>query len=234
MNNRDDDAQRTDDSGGQESLPPRPRWLRLFNIILFLYGGSLLLSGLDGLKLGGFSSTWSLPSGFSVGSIEELVVRGIGRAAGTTDKTFPVLAQTVTISRLVLAGLLLFGAVAISMADVRARVVVMVSAGVGAAYHIGNAIVTLLVVRPQFLASPAWQELARDHSDNQAIALNTLSSTRELAGWILLINPLAAGFVGSAFAVLLIRYFGGKKGRAYYDELNQARARDIARIGGGT
>ena len=108
----------------------------------------------------------------------------------------PVAVRVNALSKLVLALLLLYAVAAVFSADPRARGATVLAAWVGIVHQIGDGLFLFLVVRPRSVA-----ELV---SVTDAIIVGT-------------------GLLGVAFSVLLLTFFGGRRGRGVFGSQRHPR-----------
>jgi hypothetical protein len=101
----------------------------------------------------------------------------------------PVAVKVNALSKLALALLLLYAVAAVFTSDARARASVLLAAWAGIAYQIGDGLFLFLVVRPR-----------------------SVSELVSLADVFI----VATGLVGVAFSVLLLAFFGGRRGRVFF------------------
>lgn len=129
------------------------------------------------------------------------------------------------------ASLLLFAVAAIATRDKRGRAVAMAAAWAGIVFNLANAAVFMLFVRPGILRrAPQWIDEVRALTKGSG---QEAASSEMVDGWaqvVLLGMPVLAALLGVAFAVVVLVFFGGRRGRAYYG-LNPTVATGAARTG---
>ena len=183
--------------------------------------GALMLGAAFQLLLDGMSKMSTTPS--------ELAGSLLGGAA--TDPAnarqaalFEGLAKTLNgldprawriygLAKIALAGLLLYTVAALWTNDRRGQKAAVAAAWAGIAYQVGSAAFLIGYVRPGVLAvAPAWVDALVAAEPEGPPAEQWL----EAAGLLLLALPLGLALLGIGFSVLLLVFFKGPKGRAFY------------------
>jgi hypothetical protein len=128
---------------------------------------------------------------------------------------------------------LLFAVAAIATNDARGRAAALAAGAAGIAFHVGNALHFLLLFRNAFLArlEPRVSSLlAARPADVGADGVDGLMA---LLGTVSLVLPLVSAAVGIGFSVVVLRLFGGSRGRAFYGVPDRAASRAAERPPGG-
>jgi hypothetical protein len=216
-------------TGRAQSPTHRPRWFVLLASLTLFYGGVLLVASLE---------TWRephapahLPATQTVSSSEDPAESERARAReAITEKLAEVNARVVaTHERRIrgnaavsvpLALLMLFAAASMLSRDRRGRAIALTAGWVGIAYQLGTLWLTYPVVRDYATqASPLLAQLAALTGKAQEP-----SASPELVANIVIAFPvvMTLGAIGSS--LVLIRYFGGRRGRVLYG-LERAESR---------
>jgi hypothetical protein len=192
---------------------PRPGWVVVLGGLMLLFAFHLFLGGLSGLS--GPGSPAVDGSGTVAGTevAQAALRRALMQAFAQVDAG---MLRTHAVAQIVLAVVMMFAVAAIATNDRRGRPAALAAAWVGIVYHLGSALFFVFVVRAGLLASaPSWID--------QVVALTggpdpgrsrqeLLSSTSTL----LLLAPLTVCLLGIGFSLIVMRFFGGPRGRAFY------------------
>jgi hypothetical protein len=119
--------------------------------------------------------------------------------------------------RLAYASLLLFTVAAVATRDRRGRAAALIGAWVGIAHHLAAAAAFLLLIRPAILRrAPDWLDEVRalTRTGGQEAVSSDLVGT--WAQTVLLGAPIFGAILGVGFSLLLLVFFGGRRGRSYY------------------
>jgi hypothetical protein len=172
-------------------------------VAMLLFGGNLLMGGISRLRGAG-------AAGGST-AFTQSVLKDLQAVTQSTAEAHPVAVRVNAVSKVVLGLLLLFAVAAVFSADRRARTAALVAAWVGIGYHLGDAVFSFLVMRKGIVAAaPLLASLAASQSPGSAVlSAEEVVSLADLA-------VVVTGAVGIAFSVVLLAYFGGRKGRVFY------------------
>lgn len=144
----------------------------------------------------------------------EAVARAYHAMSDTYARAHPYVLPAQASAKLVLGLALLWVVATLIAMDRRGRGAAIVAALLSVAYFIGTTVLELLVVRAgAAAATPALAEaLARNAgADALGIAELTVFATR-----FLVMVPLVSGAFGVALSALVLLFFAGRRGRAYY------------------
>jgi hypothetical protein len=195
----------------------RPIWVVLLASVMVVVAFNMFLGGLSALADG--------PSGLAGGSMDG---DGAGIEAGAASRALqravvlafqrvdPVLLRGYAAAKLALSALMLFAVAAIATNDRRGRPATLAAAWVGIAYYIAGALFFIMFVRGRLMDAAAdWAREVHGLHDPSFPA----GSPEEVLSWarqMLVIVPVGAALLGVGFSVLLIAFFGGRRGRAFY------------------
>ena len=136
--------------------------------------------------------------------------RGIVLALERMD---PRLTRGFAASKLVIGALMLFAIAGIATNDRLARRGTLVAAWAGIPYHVGFALFYGLFLRGEmFQVSSEWIPYLK-HMES---TLPRGTTVARIMNQILVIFPVGVALLGVGFSVVLIAYFGGNRGRAFY------------------
>ncbi len=180
--------------------------MMLFAFHLFL-GGLSAFSGTEGGPVDGSATAPGAEAA------QVALRRALMQAFAQVDAT---MMRSHAVAQIVLAIVMLFAVSAIATNDRRGRPAALAAAWVGIVYHLGSALFFVFVVRAGLLASaPTWidQVVAlTGGADAGRSRQELLSSTSTL----LLLVPLTVSALGVGFSLIVMRFFGGPRGRAFY------------------
>jgi hypothetical protein len=181
---------------------PRPTWVVVLAMAMLAFGGHLLTVG-----IGGLGRPATLPT--SDAAVE---LQGIGAIVSSLAEAHPVAVRLNAISKVLLGLLLLYAVAAVFSSDPRARKATLVAAWVGIAYHFANGVFAFLVVRPGVVqAAPLLASLVASRRGPGAPALSGADMISLHDVFI-----VGTGLAGVAFSVLLLTFFGGRRGRGFF------------------
>jgi hypothetical protein len=208
---------------GTRVLPARrPRWMVLLAGLLVVAGFHLLVGGLSAWRTAPAALPGSAeqPSAVSEDLSPDVVLRrSLAAALARVD---PVAVRAHAGARVILGLLFLFVVAAILMKDPRGRSAALTAAWGGIIYHVASALYFLLLVREGMLAeAPRWAE-ALIALQGQTPMESTGSARAELiamADTLLVASAIVVAVVGIGFSLVLMAYFGGRQGRAFYGVL---------------
>jgi hypothetical protein len=198
----------------------RPTWLILLSALTLLYGGSLLVSSLDGLGHPHSSARPPIPRALT--PAEEVLARQIAdvdaRVAGEHARAL----RGKAIASLPVGLVMLFAAAAMMSRDRRGRALALGAAWLGIAYQLATACLTYPVLRDFARAgAPLYAQFL-------ALGNDAAGATPELISKMLLASFTFTSVIAIAGSLVMIRYFGGRRGRILYG-LERPRATERAR-----
>lgn len=199
----------------RQALARRPTWVVVLAMAMMAFGGHLLTGGLSILRgLGASEVTMpaAVPSGDAAAEASAVASRDLAAVARSAGREHPWAVRGIAAAKVSLGLLLLFAVAAVLTWDPRGRMAVLIAAWAGIAYHIGDALFLFLVVRKGVVAAaPQLASLAA--ANGETLSPEAMAS---LADTAMLIVTLVTTAVGMAFSVVLLTYFGGRRGRALY------------------
>jgi hypothetical protein len=221
---------------GPSAPTHRPNWLLVLSSITLVYGGLLLVSGLSGLRdpasAAKFPMTRPLAPEEEARTLELMSINAqiVARHAGAIRGRGA--ASTV------LALLMLYSAAAALSRDRRGRTVTLAAAWLGIVYQVGSLPLMIPIANDyaaasapflaRMIASETAAASAASSSDPKttaggdatAAAPNDSSPRPEtvaaLMHTVFLGVPIGTAVLGIMGSLLLITYFGGRRGRALY------------------
>jgi len=205
--------------GGLRLTAGRPRWVTVLAVLMLLAGARLFFGSLTDLR--------RLATGRSMVEVrldgladanQEVLIRGQLALDEAVDRAHPVAAVVQAVARLALALAYLFAVAAVFSGDPRARPVSLIAAWAGMALHLGSGAFLLAVVRPGVArAVPVLQEVAAKAHARTGDAPPALADLAQLTSTLMVQVPLLSSALGVAFCVLLLVYFGGRRGDLFYN-----------------
>jgi hypothetical protein len=190
-------------------------WMVVLSGLMLVSAFQLFLDGLTGLRGGPLVRASGEPSaGVDDAAATELLMRILAMALERVD---PTLVKAHAASKILVAAVLLYAVAAVASNDRRGRSGALAAAWASIAYHVSSALYSALVVRAGLLATaPQWRSqllaLQRLASDADAGRMEVLGR----ADTLLLVGPILVSLVGVGFGVVLLAYFGGRRGRSFY------------------
>jgi hypothetical protein len=182
----------------------------LLSSLTLMYGGFLLVSSLETLR--DPHAQAHLPVTRALTPAEDEIARQLADVSARVTTAHVRSIQGNAAASLPVALLMLFAAAATLSRDRRGRDVALAAAWIGIAYQVGTLVLTLPIVRDY--ATQASPLLAR------LVALQAVPSdvaaTPELLAKLVMALPVVTAAVAIAISFVLIRYFGGRRGRVLY------------------
>lgn len=208
----------------------RPTWMVVLASLMVVVSFHLFLGGLSALADGPTRLAGAPVEGGDASSAEAAATRALQRGmAIALQRVDPLLIRGFALAKLMLGALLLFAVAAIATNDRRGRGGTLVAAWAGIVYHVAGALFFILFVRGRLLdAAPEW---VREVQQLQDAALPGGSPEQAIswANQMFVIFPMGLALLGVGFSVVLIAFFGGNRGRAFYG----LPPRGVPEAGGG-
>jgi hypothetical protein len=138
-------------------------------------------------------------------------VRAVNDQFKRTYREHPVAVRLNAASQAALGLLMLFAVAAVFASDPRARRAVMLAAWAGIAFQFADVAFKLLVVRKGWVAAgPLLVNLfARKNAAVRALGPSALISWHD-------VTDVSLGLLGVLFSLVILTYFGGKRGRSFF------------------
>jgi hypothetical protein len=222
-----------DGARARRPSPPshRPTWLLVLSSITLIYGGLLLVSGLTALR--DPASAARFPATRAMAPDEEALTRELMAVNGEIVARHARGIRGRAAASAVLALLMLYSAAAALSRDRNGRTVTLLAAWLGIAYQLGSLPVVIpiatdyaaatgpLLARMVTAQAPAPAAAADAGAAPAAAAASTDAppkpeSVVRMMHTVFLGIPIATSLVGIIGSLLLIAYFGGRRGRALY------------------
>lgn len=187
----------------------RPLWLVLLSSLTLVYGGVLLVSSLETWRDPGAAAR--LPLARALTPAEEEITRQLVQVNARVVAAHARTLRANAAASLPVALLMLFAAAATLSRDRRGRAITLGAAWAGIGYQLLTLWLTLPVVRDYAAeASPLLARLAAMQAGADA------NATPEAVAKIVVAFPVVMTLVAIAGSLVLIRYFGGPRGRVLY------------------
>jgi hypothetical protein len=188
----------------------RPPWLLLLASLTLVYGGVLLISSLD---------TWRDPRAMThvpptrtLTPAEDDLARQLAEVNTRVASAHVRTIRGNAAASLLVALVMLLAAAATLSRDRRGRAIVLAAAWTGIAYQLGTLWLTFPIVRDYAReAAPLLARLATLQANAQE-----MNASPEAVARIVIALPVFLTVVAIAGSLVLIRYFGGKRGRVLY------------------
>ncbi len=185
----------------------RPRWVVVLAGLMLVAGAHLFFGALTGLRDAGrtpaaIEALMATPPT----SPNETLARQVAAAVIAVERAHPDRTRTQAAACMVLAALLLFSVVAIGTGDKRGRITALAAGWVGIGYSVASAALTISIVRGAVLR----------HLASEAATADAADQVHRAAQAFLVVAPLLVAAIGVSFSVVLLVYFGGRKGRVFY------------------
>jgi hypothetical protein len=187
-----------------ETPPPkRPVWVVVLALAMLTFGGNLLLGGIAPLRGMGDAGGGSVFS--------QAVVRELREVTQAVLAAHPVAVRVNAASKVAMGLVMLFAVAAVFSSDPRGRRASLVAAWLGIGYQVGDALFVLVVARQGlFDLAAILAPVMASQSPGMAVP-----STEDVASLLRLVVVML-GALGIGFSVVLLAYFGGRKGRLFY------------------
>lgn len=194
----------------------RPTWMALLTLAMLVFGGHLLLNGLSVLR--GSRAAPAAASGGNVAAVEtassqEALFGQMQAATRALAQSHPWAVRLNAASKVALGALLLFAVAAVYTSDPRGRRAAMIAGWAGIVHHLGDAVFLFLVVRKVIVAAaPALASLAARQNPESGSGFATPAAMVTMADVLFVVT----GAAGVGFSLVVLRFFGGRRGRAFY------------------
>jgi hypothetical protein len=173
-------------------------------LAMLVLGGHLLLGGMTILTMAGEAPR--------AADGADATARDLQAVRASLAVTHPVAVRCNALSKIAFALLLLFAVAAVFSSDRRARGAALLAAWAGIGYHLADGLFLFLVVRKGVVsAAPMLASWAA----SQVPAGTAVPSVGQLISFTDLLI-VVSGLVGIAFCVLLLAFFGGRRGRLFF------------------
>ena len=200
----------------------RPTWLVVLSSLTLIYGGLLLVSGLSAIR--DPIAAARLPIYQAMAPAQEALARQLASAGLQVVLGHLVGIRLRAAGSLVLALALLYSAAAALSRDRHGRTVTLLAAWLGIVYQLGSLPVVIPIARDfaaataPLLASAMAADLpspsAADGGDAEAPPKP--EAVANMMHSVFVGVPILTALIGVGGSVLLLIYFGGRRGRALY------------------
>ncbi|HTA19126.1 MAG TPA: hypothetical protein VK989_07520 [Polyangia bacterium] len=188
----------------------RPPWLVLLSSFTLVYGGVMLVSSLDALR--DPRAGTHFPVRQAMTEPQEALLRQIVDVGARIAAEHARAIRFNAAAALPVGLLLLFAAAATMSRDRRGRQFTLLAAWVGIAYQILSATLTFPLIRQYAReAAPQLAQLVAMQAGGPAA-----NATPEVAAQAVIAFPLFTTALSILGSLVLVRYFGGRRGRVLY------------------
>ncbi len=212
----------------------RPRWLLVLSSVALMYGGMLLIGGLGDLR--NPTAAAKLPIARPMAPEEEALTRELIAVNAAIVARHASAIRGRAAASTVLALLMLYSAAAALSRDRNGRRATLVAAWLGIAYQLGG-LPVVIPIAEDYAATSAPVLARMVASDLPALASDAGAATppntgsapaasseapprpEAVAGFMhsaFLAVPIVTAILGILGSLLMITYFGGRRGRALY------------------
>jgi hypothetical protein len=207
-----------------DELPPwakprrpeaRPTWVVVLALGMFLFGGRQLVTGVSQLV----NPTVEPATNENVTVQVSQDLKLVGDAVNAAFRAHPIAVSADASAKIVFGALLLLAVAAVLASDPRARRAALTAAWAGIAFQIGDSAFLFVICRKAFLAVAPMVAAFREPGAGEAFSRSLL--------WAVDIAMIGAGLCGIAFSVVLLRFFGGTRGRTFFGAGAAASARSL-------
>jgi hypothetical protein len=188
----------------------RPPWLVLLSSFTLVYGGVMLVSGLETLRDPRAATHFPLRQALT--PAQEDLLRQILDIGAHVAATHARAIRANAAAALPVGLLLLFAAASTISRDRRGRKITLAAAWAGIVYQLASLGLTFPLIREYArLAAPELAQLVALQADGPGA-----NATPEVAAQAVVGFPVLTTALAIAGSLVLIRYFGGRRGRVLY------------------
>jgi hypothetical protein len=193
-----------------QSPDHRPLWLVLLSSLTLVYGGVLLVSSLETLR--DPKAVTHLPMARALTPAEDEIARQLVAVGGRVAAAHARSIRGNAAASLPVALLMLLAAAATMSRDRRGRQIALAAAWIGIAYQLTTLALTFPIVRDYARqAAPLLAQLVALQADGA-----DAGATPEVLAKVVVAFPVFTSAVSIAGSLVLIGYFGGRRGRVLY------------------
>jgi hypothetical protein len=201
----------------------RPRWMRLFTILMFLLGANLFVHSIDSLYRIGTGK----PKVLDLDDVRDAQQAAVLRSQLVLDNELfrnkPKVMAVQTLGGLILGLAYLFAVAAVVSRDPRGRQACMLAGWTGLAVSAGNAVFVLLWVRKALpWVIPRLVEALAQDAIRTGRPVPTVDAVAEQSSYFLILGPAAVYGLGMVLSLVLLAYFAGGRMRRFYERSGQA------------
>jgi hypothetical protein len=185
----------------------RPTWVVVLALAMLVFGGRLLMAGMAQMTGSGVER----PNEEVVSAHNISEVRAVSDQLEREYREHTVAVRLNATSKVAMGVLMLFAVAAVFASDARARKATMLAAWLGIAFQFGDVGFKLLIMRKGMVAAaPVLVSLlARQSGAARAPSASAVISALD-------VFIVSLGVLGVLFSVVLLTFFGGKRGRSFF------------------
>jgi hypothetical protein len=185
----------------------RPTWVVVLALAMLVFGGRLLISGI--VQMSGSGLERPNEEAASAHTISD--VRAVNDHVERAYREHPLAVRLNAGSKVAMGLLMLFAVAAVFSADARARKAAMLAGWAGIGFQVADVLFKLLILRKGMVAAaPVLVNLvARQSGAARAPTASAVISALD-------IFIISLGVLGVLFSVLLLTFFGGRRGRSFF------------------
>jgi len=190
--------------------PPRPEgrpiWVVVLALAMLVLGGLFLISGFNQLADPGYQR--AVDPNASVQDAQDR--RAMNEALARAFREHPTEVRVNALSKVAAGLVLLLAVAAVFASDIRARKAALLAGGIGVAYQIGDLLFYFAVYRKGVIAgAPALMNLAARQNPGRVPTAGAVISAFD-------VMMVGVGVLGILFSVVLLTFFGGRRGRTFF------------------
>jgi hypothetical protein len=174
---------------------------------MLVFGGRLLIAGIGQMSGSGLER----PNEEAASAQTVAQVRAVNDQVERAYLEHPLAVRLNATSKVTMGLLMLFAVAGVFASDLRARKAAMLAAWAGIAFQGTDVLFKLLVLRKGMVAAAP---LLVDLVARQSGAARPPSASAVI--WVLDICIVSLGGLGVLFSVVLLTFFGGKRGRSFF------------------
>jgi hypothetical protein len=195
----------------------RPVWLVMLSLLTMMYGGMLVVQSLNGLRHP--QAAKSLPWPRALTPAEEEVARQFAEVGERVVSNHPHAVRANALVALPVGLVMLFAAASALARDRRGRAIALAAGWLGIAHQLLSAALTYPVLRDLVRDTlPIYERFVALGGGGTAATPPALLSRTLFAAFVLSSAIVITG------ALIVIRYFGGRRGRILYGLEEEPRA----------
>jgi hypothetical protein len=188
----------------QQVVRPRPTWVWVLTLAMLIFGRQLLITGLEQMSGSGMERP-------NEEAASAYITKAQNDSVEQSYREHPLAARLNGTSKVVMGLLMLLAVATVFAGDARARKAAMLAAWAGIAFQFTDVAFSLLILRKGMVAAaPALVNMmARQSGAARAPSVSAIISVFD----IVLVSP---GILGVLFSVVLLTFFGGRRGRSFF------------------
>jgi hypothetical protein len=195
----------------------RPVWMVVLTSLMVVVAFNQFLGGMSVLADGPARLVGDPVERPGASTAEQAAARAMHKGLSiAVQRIDPLLTRGYALAKILMGGLMLFAVAAIATNDRRGRRGTLLAAWAAIPYHVAGALFFLLVRERLLDAGPDWVREVKALAESAALPHGASEQMPGLVSQLILVGPVGMAVVGIAFSAILIAFFGGRRGRAFY------------------